>query len=135
MKKNTKIAIFIIVLLLAVTVATLGVGVIRYNRSGVSSVKNVDEGIEVVANRAGEGGGVCYIEAKEGEKLIVTSNIEKGAISIRLYTDVKNDEPIINKTFKKIGTYEFDVPAGKYSGMCLFSNKTTGTLTVQAVAK
>ncbi|MBP5426625.1 MAG: hypothetical protein J6Y29_01795 [Clostridiales bacterium] len=157
MNKRGKIVTSLVAIMLMLGSVKIGMYVkdrIMESSSKGCCVTNKDNSIEAVAKNDREGGAVCYITVKEGEKLVVKSDIEKGEarVKLSLVKDKKdskevphdilellkdeNKEAEFDETFKDKGSYEFELPAGDYEGIYTSGKKTTtGKLVITSEAK
>ena len=132
---------------LALMICIIGIICVeRYNRDSGTGEFNVSE---ITANELGECGGNVSVEVKEGEKLVIKSYLEKGKIRITLGKEEKAQTG--NESYEELldlmdgkdivqiveghNTYEFEVPAGKYSGSANILEKTTGRVKLTSEKK
>lgn len=96
-----------------------------------------ENGYKITAENADAGtsaGALGGFEVKEGEVVVLSPNLEKGKINIRLTTD-KDDEAALDETVdgRVLSTYE--VEPGTYSYGATVKEKATGTMVVTTVDK
>lgn len=96
-----------------------------------------ENGYKIVAENAGEGtsaGALDGFEVKEGELVVLSPDLEKGKINIRL-TNSKDEDAALDETVggRELTTYE--VEPGTYSYGATVKEKATGTMIVTKVSK
>ena len=122
-----------IVFLLIVAAIVSNVFVIRYFMTReVVKVSNKDNKISIVCKRGSyDASGECYINAKEGQKLVVESKMKSGKIRLVISNDAGNSGII--DVFSESGRFEYDVLEGDYEGSFrVIADGTTGKLTITA---
>ncbi|MBP5427456.1 MAG: hypothetical protein J6Y29_06180 [Clostridiales bacterium] len=153
-----------IIISIAIILFVGALGLNSYIKRGTYLVDSKDGHIEIIAQNAwkGSGEGSSIIIIKEGERLFVKSDMEKGAINIKLFKKEsykmdngdtsklideqpyelmkmiinKNRNVVFNEKFTDKGTYKFDLPSGEYVGLCICDeNLTTGKIIVTVEAK
>lgn len=102
---------------------------------GSFNVDTKEKSAKVTAEKAGKGsagGAIGAMTVKQGEKMYISTAIEKGKITVRI-TDPNSDsdKPAYQKTFKDTRDVKVKLKPGSYSFTATVVKKATGTIKVK----